>query len=137
ALKQNYLDPLAQRAYQTLSDPTDSDTGSGGCSDTGLCERAFLISITDALDDDIEVADKKPGYNTGSGAEAFPIDEENENVLRHDRVQYVMDQVDEGIDEYLKNVDEAVEKLLGSWNHLITLLLITFGWLRLRSRRLA
>lgn len=142
ALKQNYLDPLAQRAYQTLSNPEDKTTGSGGCKESGAdkkdrCDKSLLISKADAADEDKPVADKKPGYNTGSGAEASPIDEENENVLRHDRVQYVMDQVDEGIDEYLKNVDEAVEELLGSWNHLITLLLITFGWLRLRSRRLA
>lgn len=133
-LKEKRLDPLPQRAFYTQQ---EGGGKAGGCDATGLCERSLLISMVDANNEELAINEKKPGINSGEGNTAFPIDAGNKNVLRHDRVQYVMDQVDDGIEDYLTNVDEAVEELLGAWNHLITLLLITFGWLRLRSRRLA
>src|SRR5699024_102904 len=133
-LKEKRLDPLPQRAFYTQQ---EGGGKAGGCDATGLCERSLLISMVDANNEELAINEKKPGINSGEGNTAFPIDAGNKNVLRHDRVQYVMDQVDDGIEDYLTNVDEAVEELLGAWNHLITLLLITFGGLRLRSRRLA
>lgn len=135
-LKEKRLDPLAQRSRRTLPDPSNVAGGTGGCESTDLCGRALLISKADAANEAMAVADKKPGYYMGEGATAEPIDEDNKNVLRRDRVQYAMDQLDQGVEEYLISVDKAVEELLGSWSHFITLLLITFGWLRLRSRRL-
>lgn len=136
-LKQKFLDPLAQRAWQTLPNPPETTGGTGGCQATGLCNRSLLISVAHAVDGGMDVSEKKPGYNMGSGKTALPIDANNENVLRHDRVEYVMRELDKGVVDYLEEVDGAVDELLGAWNHLITLLLITFGALRLRSRRLA
>lgn len=134
-LKEQRLDPLAQRAHATLADPSNVSSGSGGCKAAGYCERSLLTSVADANNSDLAVREKKPGYNHGAGETAFPIDDDNKNVLRHERVEDVMKLIDEGVIDYLEEVEGAVDELIGSWNHLITLLLIGFGALRLRSRR--
>lgn len=133
-LKEGRLDPLPQRAFHTQR---EGGGKAGGCESTGLCTRSLLISVADASNEELVVSEKKPGINSGEGETAFPIDNDNKNVLRHDRVQHAMDELDKGVEEYLAAVSSSVDDLLGSWNHLITLLLITFGGLRLRSRRLA
>src|SRR5699024_5981474 len=134
-----HIEPLSQRARFTLTDSNSNtnETGSGGCQATGFCDRSLLVSVEDAANEELAVADKKPGKNSGSGETAEPIDAYNHNVLRKDRVEHAMNILEDGVKEYLVAVDDAVEELLGAWNHFITLLLISFGWLRLRNRRRA
>src|SRR5699024_209561 len=134
-----HIEPLSQRARFTLTDRNSNtnETGSGGCQATGFCDRSLLVSVEDAAKEELAVADKKPGRNSGSGESAWPIDEANQNVLRKDRVEHAMAILEEGVEGYLLAVDEAVVDLISAWNHFITLLLISFGWLRLRNRRRA
>lgn len=92
-------------------------------------EYAMLVS--NVYDDEDEgsatdVEDQRP---------IDPADDEHDNVLRKDRIQYRMDELETYYKEnYIVALFDA-EKAASSWNHLITLLLIAFGGLRLRSRR--
>lgn len=137
ALWNKHITPLSQRAWFTVTDSntTTNETGSGGCQSTGFCERSLLVSVADAANEELAVADKKPGKNSGRDETAWPIDDDNKNVLRADRVEHAMNIFESGVKDYLDALDAAMENLLGAWNHFITLLLISFGWLRLRNRR--
>src|SRR5699024_4056518 len=71
-----HIEPLSQRARFTLTDRNSNtnETGSGGCQATGFCDRSLLVSVEDAAKEELAVADKKPGRNSGSGESAWPID---------------------------------------------------------------
>lgn len=155
----DYVDPLDERAEST------KDVANSGCRGKYICGQTLLASYADAesekpVKDWIPIInqvckwDEEDGVGCPKGPidpdlrligdDVFPYNEDNKdiykNALRYDRVAHAMTALwgdkDSGIVEVLNESDELIDKL-GSWNHLITLLLITFGALRLRSRRSA